>query len=502
MTFAQDVFISFTHIDNQSLNPNEDGWISTFHKALEIRLSQLRGNEPRIWRDRKLQGNDYLNDTIFDTLTQAALLVSVLSPRYLKSEWCMAELQRFCQEAHQTGGLRVGDNKARLFKVIKTYLPLEQHPPEFESFLGYEFFEFDDAGRPQEFDRVYGPERERKFYAKLNDLAYDLHQTLELLEAQVARSQSTVNTAPATIVQPSGESSKVIYLADTTPDLTVDRERIRRELEQAGHRILPEQPLPSEPGAFKQAVCEALTRSHLSVHLLSPYPSGAIGATGQTQEQIYRQLAMIRTRDQVELADRCCQERPDFSRLLWLPPDAGSLEPDEFIMALQNDPNFISTNLEAFKDIIYARLSPPATPDLEVPADGTVQLYLDCDERDLDRPELDPLYEWLDQHFRVILPDYDNRTLSSSEALIQQCEAVLIFYGQASALWLKRRLNALKKTLYGRPKPLLAKAVYVADPAKQQFSDPEVPMIAGYQGFEPTLLEDFLASLGMTGGRA
>jgi len=230
MTFAQDVFISFTHIDNQSLNPDEDGWISTFHKALEIRLSQLRGNEPRIWRDRKLQGNDYLSDTIFDTLTQAALLVSVLSPRYLKSEWCMTELQRFCQEANQTGGLRVADNKARLFKVIKTYLPLEQHPPEFESFLGYEFFEFDDAGRPQEFDRVYGPERERKFYAKLNDLAYDIHQTLELLEAQVARSQPADSTAPTTPAQRTSEASKVIYLADTTPDLQVDRERIRQEL--------------------------------------------------------------------------------------------------------------------------------------------------------------------------------------------------------------------------------------------------------------------------------
>jgi hypothetical protein len=498
MTFAQDVFISFTHIDNQSLNPDEDGWISTFHKALEIRLSQLRGQEPQIWRDRKLQGNSYLRETIFDTLAQTALLVSVLSPRYLESAWCMDELRHFCEEASRQGGLRVGDNKARLFKVVKTYLPLEQHPAEFAAFLGYEFFEFDDAGRPQEFDRIYGPERERQFYAKLNDLAYDIHQTLELLKAQRARSRSGGH-AP----QPTRPMRKVIYLADTTPDLHVSRERIRRELEQAGHQVLPEQPLPSEPATFKQAVCEALTRSQLSIHLLSPYASGAKGEAAQTQEQIYRQLAMMRTRDQIELADQCGQERADFSRLLWLPPDAGTLEPDEFVTSLQNDPNFISTNLEAFKDIIHTHLAPPATFEgVDLPTDGKLHLYLDCDERDLDMPEIDPLFEWLDQHFRVILPDYDNRTLSRSEAMIQQCEAVLIFYGQASALWLKRRLNALKKTLYGRPKPLRAKAVYVADPSKQRFSDPEVPMIEGYHGFQPTLLEGFLASLGMTEGRA
>ncbi|MGD1859338.1 MAG: hypothetical protein ACFB0E_05125 [Leptolyngbyaceae cyanobacterium] len=496
MTFAQDVFISFTHIDNQSLNPDEDGWISAFHKALGIRLSQLRGKESRIWRDRKLQGNDYVNDTIFNTLTQTALLISVLSPRYLKSKWCMAELQRFCQAADASNGLRVGDAKARLFKVIKTYLPLEQHPQELASFLGYEFFEFDAAGRPQEFDRVYGPEQERKFYAKLNDLAYDIHQTLEILDAQPGQ-------PPTAVPVPSGGpvDRKVIYLADTPPDLQADRARIRRELEQAGHQVLPEQPLPSEPGAFKQTVCEALTRAQLSVHLLSPDPSQPPDGQSPTQEQLYRQLVTARTRDQVTLAEQCGQGRSDFSRVLWLPPHTGAVPPDGFITELQSDPDFIRTNLEALKDIIHARLTQPVVPAFDLPSDGRVQVYLDCDERDLDNPALEPLYEWLDAHFAVVLPD-EQSTLSRSEALIQQCEAVLIYYGEASALWLKRRLNALKKSLYGRPKPLLAQAVYVADPAKQKFSDPEVLMIPGYQGFQPTLLAEFVAPLGTAGGQA
>ena len=502
MTFVQDIFISFTHIDNEPLNPNEEGWISTFHKALELQLSKLLGRKARVWRDLKLQGNDYLDDAIFETLAQAALLVSVLSPSYLNSEWCMAELKRFCEEAERTSGLRVGDSKARLFKVVKTYLPLEQYPAEFASFLGYEFFDFDAAGRPQEFDKIYGLERQQKFYAKLTDLAYDIRQTLTLLEAQLERAQPRDIPESTNGSLPSQEVSKVIYLADTTPDLNVSWERIRRELEQAGHLVLPEQQqLPNEPAAFKHAVQEALARADLSVHLLSPYPSRSESQPSQTQEQIFRQLAMIRTRDQVELAAQRRQENPTFSRLLWLPPDTGSLEPDEFVTALQNDPDFISTNLEAFKDIIHARLQPPISPEVELSTDGKVQIYLDCDERDLENSAIEPLYEWLDQHFRVFLPD-GNRTLSSSEALIQQCEAVLIYYGQASALWLKRRLNALKKTLYARPKPLLAKAVYIADPSKQKFSDPEVPMIEGYRGFEPTLLEDFLTSLGMTGGRA
>lgn len=122
-------------------------------------------------------------------------------------------------------------------------------------------------------------------------------------------------------------------------------------------------------------------------------------------------------------------------------------------------------------------------------------VYLDCDERDLETAAIEPLYDWLEQNFHVILPDYQDSSLTQSEALIKQCEAVLIYYGEASGLWLKRRLLALKKTLYGRPKPLLAKAIYAVNPNKQRFSDPDVPVIEGFNGFRPDLLNVFLEQL-------
>ncbi|MEL6229331.1 MAG: toll/interleukin-1 receptor domain-containing protein, partial [Cyanobacteria bacterium J06627_3] len=112
MDFDKDLFISYAHIDNQSLIPDQEGWISTFHKALAIRLSQIRGTPPKIWRDRKLQGNDDFSNAITEALTNSGLLLSILSPRYLKSEWCIRELQTFCNVAtEQTGGLNIGENK-------------------------------------------------------------------------------------------------------------------------------------------------------------------------------------------------------------------------------------------------------------------------------------------------------------------------------------------------------------------------------------------------------
>ena len=499
MNFEPDLFISYTHIDNQSLSPDQDGWISTFHKALEIRLSQLRGEMPRIWRDRKLQGNDYFSDAIFETLSNAALLISILSPRYLKSEWCMRELQHFCQTAAQSGGLKVGDNKARLFKVVKTYLPRDQHPSEFESFIGYEFFEFDEAGRPQEFDKLYGPALERKFYAKLNDLAYDIHQTLQILEALPGGDRVQGNTVVATPNTFHGKNGvdKTIYLAETSYDLTEARDKIRRELTMAGHRVLPDQPLPFTPN-FAQQVREHLAHCVMSIHLVSPQGTRVQGADSPSGQAL-QQLLAARSQEQIEIAANCRQARGEMTRILWMPPTAQIDETDEFLQTLQRQPDFLSTPIEALKTVIQDRLTQPEPlPDPDSAANGSRKVYLDCDRRDLETADIEPLYDWLEQRFQVVLPDYEASSLSQSEALLKQCEAVLIYHGQASGLWLKRRLLALKKTLYARPKPLLAKAVYVAGPAtptKQGFSDPDMPVIDGLREFNPGLLEPILAPL-------
>ena len=145
--FDKDIFISYAHLDNEPLSEGQEGWVSDFHKSLEIQVGQLMGAKPRIWRDPKLQGNDFFGDEIVEQFPGVAVLVSVLSPRYVKSEWCIRELQAFWKACERTGGVRV-DNKSRVFKVAKTPVPPEQHPVELQGLLGYEFFSIDpDSGR-------------------------------------------------------------------------------------------------------------------------------------------------------------------------------------------------------------------------------------------------------------------------------------------------------------------------------------------------------------------
>ena len=117
--FRNDLFISYSHIDNQPIRPEDKGWISRFHASLEALLSMRLGQTAKIWRDDKLQGNDIFSDEIIQQFAHTAVFLSILTPRYLKSEWCTREVREFCEQAKQSGGIVI-DNKARVFKIMKT----------------------------------------------------------------------------------------------------------------------------------------------------------------------------------------------------------------------------------------------------------------------------------------------------------------------------------------------------------------------------------------------
>ncbi len=128
MKFEKHLFISYAHIDNQTLSSEEQGWVSRFHVSLESLLSMRLGGRARIWRDTKLTGNDIFSDEIVNQFSDTAVLVSIISPRYLKSDWCTKEAREFVEAASETGGVTVG-NKARIFKVIKTPVASQEQLP-------------------------------------------------------------------------------------------------------------------------------------------------------------------------------------------------------------------------------------------------------------------------------------------------------------------------------------------------------------------------------------
>lgn len=489
--FENDIFISYAHIDNQPLSEDQSGWISDFHRALEIRLAQLCGEKPRICRSPKLQGDDYFEDKIIVQFPKVVLLVSVLSPRYLKSKWCIKELQEFCKSAEVTRGIRVAANKARIFKVIKTPIPPEQQPQELQSLLSYEFYEISQTGRPHEFNKIFGSESEKKYWAKLEDLAYDIYQFLETFQ------QVEVEEA-SPIVHPVKSTGTTIYLAETTFDLIEARDKVRRELQQRGYIILPSQPLPYNSD-LPRVVRENLENCKLSIHLIGQ-------RYGIIPEGVDHSVVEL----QYSLAKAQNQQNSEFSHLVWVASELKVQEPrqKEFIQFLQDDTEVLQTTLEDFKTIIQDRLNPDKVPfEPSVREEGSTQVYLICDQRDLET--IEPLEEYLWSQEMEVLPSM----FEGDEAEVRQyhqeslcdCDAALIYYGQGNELWLRTKLRELQKAAgYGRTKPMLAKAVYVVAPNtndKQRFRTHQASVIKNFEEFSPSALELFRVQVTQSQGR-
>jgi predicted CoA-binding protein len=501
MIFQGDAFISYAHMDNVELLEGHKGWVTNLHRALEIRVGQLLGKPTQIWRDPKLEGNDLFGETLMERLRHVASLISVVSPRYVKSEWAQKELAEFWKAAEEQGGIHFR-NKARIFKVLKTPVPVELHPVELRSLLGYQFFNIDpDTGRVRELDEVFGPEAQRDFWMRLDDLAHDICCLLEMSEVS--------GTA---VVAKAGKAQKAVFLAETTFDLREQREAIKRDLQQHGYTVLPAGALPQVESEVKEAVRADLAQCQMSIHLIgknfSLVPEGGM----QSLLEIQNELAIERG------------SKGDFSRLLWIP--AGLQVQDErqqkVIEQLRMDPrtqkgaDLLETFLEDLRTVIQDRLKeerlketpkPAPTPASPQPSgsvvaeSGHAQLYLIHDQRDaaITSPWEDFLF---DQGLEVIRPVFEGdeaEVREHHEENLRSCDGALIFYGSGNECWLRRKLRELQKSPgYGRTKPTPIVAISLVSPRtsdKERFRTHEALVIPQWDGFSPEPLQPLISSL-------
>jgi serine/threonine protein kinase len=504
--FEHDIFISYAQLDNEAQLAGQEGWVSAFHRSLEVRVGQLLGKKPNIWRDPKLSGNDDLEEAQFKHIPSSALILTVLSPRYLKSEWCAKELQAFLNASVQTGGPKWGA-KYRVFKVVKTPTPVERHPPQIQALLGYEFYKVDpETGRTRELNQIFGPEAQRDYWARLDDLAHDL---VELLEKVEPGSETVDLSDPgARVMSVSSEPSKgVIYLAHTSHDLKEEHDVLRRDLQRHGYQILPAQPLPLVESELREFVRAGLARARMSIHLVGQnYGIVPEGAT-DSMVALQNSLAMERA------------AHGGFNRLVWIPEGLQTTDArqQEFITRLRNDPgtqegsDLLETPLEDLKTVVHQILNPPvraSEPRVRESDDTEItHIYLICDQRDQDSasPLADCLFE---RGYEVTLPVFEGdeaEIREDHEENLRQCDAVLIYYGAGNELWLRRKLREIQKSAgLGRSRKMRAKGIWVAQPVtaqKGRLKTREAAVMTAPESFSPEPLQPFLTALAGAAGR-
>ncbi len=479
-----DVFISYACLDNQPLAEGEPGWVTRLHDTLSIRLGQLLGRRPRVWRDPKADQEDAWHDGLDERLESVRTLVPIISPPYLQTTACQRELHSY--------GERTSDSR-RLIQVVKTPAEEDDFSSETRTLLErtprIEFFELDGTGHYQHFDASLGEDLRRRFLHGVYDLAYEISQ----------RVKSGTDS-------PKNLPEKTVFLAETTHDLRDARDRIKRELQERGFRVLPERPLPLVAGDLQQRVASEIEQADAVVHLIGQ-------RYGVVPEDSERSLVEL----QCELSAAELEKGREFTRFFWAPSvlDFEDRRQESFFHSLEHgdfgmrQTEFVRGSLEELKRLTLASLNEArerqadATEEAHKTDASVRMVYLICDPKDHEAVE--PLEDHLyDLGYEVKVPPNDGDAKLRAEMhrqILTMCDGVLIYFGQGSHQWVEMTLmDIMKAPAYGRSDPLDAQAVYIAPPfnrRKERFrTHSAVVMRNGDTSFSPDALEPFLNQLG------
>jgi hypothetical protein len=404
-------------------------------------------------------------------------LVFVLTPRYLNSEWCVRELRLFHDKVASAAGAG-----ANLFKIIKTPVERTAEPAEVQAFQGYEFFRETPAGKPSEFypSRSEDSEEGKAFYQKVDDVARDLKQIL-------ATRVSSPDAPPM-------DGAKIVYLAETTGDVKVARDNVRRELGQHGYRVVPDRALPLAADELVPLIEADLGQACLTVH-----PVGAR----------YGFIPEGESRSIVELQiDRATTRNGGSQHVIWVAPEAMPLaEPrqEQFLEKLRrvyterlHTELLEQKPLEVLKTRVAEKLQPRKAP-ARAPTPN-LRIYLICELADL--PAVKPLEEYLrTQGFgvtRPLLEGDQQELLQDHREMLVCCDAVLVYYGSPRPAWLRAKQRDLWKAAgWGRTRPMLGQAIFAAPPAaagSEDAGDDFLVLDAGAGPVSATLMP-FLAQI-------
>ena len=422
--FKHDVFISYSHIDNQATK-----WVATLADAIRDKASEFAGEPVDVWRDPKLSGNDYFDDVISKTVQNSAVFVAVVSPRYVASPSCRKEYQAFTSGRRN---IRV-DEKSRIARVLKTPLPPNvPEPAELaaSSTLGFPFFEATD-GRLVEFENNQGLPEYPRFWDSAKRLASAIEKVLRLLKSAT----------------PPRSQKQIVFLAETVRKLSSSRDELARELLARGHTVLPESSLLVDGGFATAAAIDAISSATLAVHLIGD--SYGLIPEGEERSLPHLEFELVAARSSLP-------------QLIWIPPitdvtgGATDKKLDELIETVTQAETaggkileVCKTDFVAFKEVLLDALVKDHSPVSTVTNGKSIYLLFHGD--DIDSPDLKAIRSYLlDAGYPVNPPVFeapDGELRQIEEQLILDNDATVIYYGHAKDSWIANKRRFLLAAL-------------------------------------------------------
>lgn len=455
-----DVFINYSHHDDQLFDASQRGWVAQLEAGLVARMTELLSRAPKIYRSVQVGTETTMDDRLRTRLKNSATVVAVVSPAWLRSGYCPWELAQYVE-------LRKGSD-FRVFKAVKE--PVAQEPAELAALPVYAFHTPAQQGGARPLRPDLGGEQKQTFLARAFDLAESIVRFLQRGEQPAA-------------------SGPIMFLASTSAELRSAAATIRNDLEGRGFTVLS-----AEDGASADDdVAGDLARAHLSIHTIGEPATEAMTRTLALAEQDWRTRKL--------------------PRLIWLPagPNGALVESIRTAPERHEGADIVFGPIDEMReavmqhaDEIRTRLAKPAVVrDPGTTAPPYVYLVSGPD----DKPDARSIRKYLeDQRFDVLYADFEENVdegerRRAHEEYLALCDAYLVHYGKARDYWVRRQLKELRRAgALERRGPVGARAVFVTPPKypdKPTFvtNEPQVKVIRSLDALQLELLREFVADV-------
>lgn len=460
-----DVFVSYAYVDNVSPDAGPEGWVDKFYRALVGRLRKNAGKGVAIWRDLKVQGNDYFNETIAQAARDSALFLPIVSRNWVQSPWCRSELVEFCRAHSPRIDTPLGP-QSRLFPL---FIPpsAKALPDPLASLIGYRFYDMAPEQQEDLYRQTNEADDDQRYWKRLDDLAIEIAETINNLTGPAGQAAAHSASGPAQAHPASAGPEVTVYLAEVTDDLDGRRDEIRRFLvHELGARVVPAGRLPLAAAEAEGAIGQNIRESQLSIHLLGAF----YGKRPENEARSYPHL-------QWELAGQFAANQPAFRRLVWAPRTVSpatvvDVDQQQFLAGVESE--VLRTDFEAAKDAIAVavRALRPAPVPAAIPPD---MVYVVCKAEDRRAAE------WLANEcgrraYDVTIgeiPDDEGPVTREHRALgrehrryLRISDGVVVVFGQVPLVWVREQVTRARSTaVQRRRRPLRVLAVCETPPA-------------------------------------
>jgi hypothetical protein len=443
MAFEYDIFIGFAPAagtENQIIS----NWTLKFCDYLSLLMKRISDrNLTFLTHDDLRVRQSVLGENPGNVFSNTGIYVVILSPEYVKSKSYVRELDDlyawFASDKTEAG------KKHRIFKVFPQPVPVEEQPECLKNELSYQFYEINRYNKkPVTYDLTTKEGPGEKFWSKLVDLAYDINDVLAELSGAIVQGRSLFN-CPA------------VFLAETTFDQSENRDKLKRELQYFGYRILPVLPIPEEAEKAKVAIDQCLKESVMTIHLLGAWYGDFI--KNSKLSFIDFQIKTVKDFN----ASKENTHKP--YQIIWIPNDIKSTDQRQslYLKRLQRDEaqhltEIIETPFEVFKTILNSRLSELTNPPAKTIAEKN-KLYMIYEKSSSTKMiEFNELIKR--RGFDILLHHEngdDSLPLTRHIKNLLTADAVLIYKGESSMDWLNSKIRDLVKSPgFGKDKPFRA----------------------------------------------